>query len=98
MNIISFRDSIDQIQVNEVGNKGYNLIKLSQNHFNVPNGIIIPTYCFHEFLRKNNLENEIQQKLLQIKESKLYVRRNLGFIRNEIEKAQFDENEIIMVS
>ena len=94
MNIISFRDSIDQIQVNEVGNKGYNLIKLSQNHFNVPNGIIIPTYCFHEFLRKNNLENEIQQKLLQIKESQLYVRRNLGFIRNKIEKAQFDENEI----
>ena len=56
-------------QINEVGGKGYSLIKLSSLNANVPNGIILTVNFFKDWIDK-------------IKESNLY-KEFLGFLSKE---------------
>ena len=42
-----------------IGGKGAALVKLYKNNFNVPNGYIIKTNLFDEFLKENNIKNKI---------------------------------------
>lgn len=42
-----------------IGGKGASLVKLYKNNFNVPNGYIIKTNLFDEFLKENNIKNKI---------------------------------------
>jgi len=46
-----------------VGGKGLNLIKLAQAGFSVPNGFLIPTTAYHEFVVQNQLEMVISDIL-----------------------------------
>ena len=45
------------------GNKAYNLAKLIQNNFNVPNGFVIKTNAYELFLEYNNLKRLIHESL-----------------------------------
>ena len=45
------------------GNKAYNLAKLIQNNFNVPNGFVIKTNAYELFLEYNNLKRKCKPVL-----------------------------------
>ena len=54
---IKFFDDIDDDFL--AGGKGFSLSKLYKNGFNVPNGYVIESSLFDDFLRKNNVEEKI---------------------------------------
>jgi len=53
---ILYIDEIKEDSFNLVGGKGYNLGKMIQNKFPVPNGFCITTLAFNEFIK--NIKNE----------------------------------------
>ncbi len=68
---IYFLDSISQEYVYEVGNKASNLAEIRNAlGISTPNGIVISTSSFLNFLKKNNLEEVIEKNLknLSLKE------------------------------
>ena len=50
----------------QVGGKGLNLVKLTNAGFPVPNGFLIPTKCYWDFVGENDLDSAVQEKLAQI--------------------------------
>ena len=48
-------------EVDNVGGKGASLSKMYQNNFNIPNGYVIMTDSFNEFLIENNIKEKIQK-------------------------------------
>lgn len=56
---IKFFEDIKEID--NVGGKGASLSKMYQNNFNIPNGYVIMTDSFNEFLIENNIKEEIQK-------------------------------------
>lgn len=56
---IKFFEDVDELS-NLAGGKGLSLAKLYKNNFNVPNGFVIEANVFDEFLRANNIKNNIQ--------------------------------------
>jgi pyruvate,water dikinase len=67
-NHVSFISDLTQFDYDniEVGNKAANLTKLIQYKFSVPNGFVIKTNAYDEFVRYNNLDNAIQESLAKI--------------------------------
>jgi phosphohistidine swiveling domain-containing protein len=55
--------SISEKDYHTVGNKAFNLAKLIQNNFNVPNGFVIKTTAYQLFLEHNNLKMVLQDSL-----------------------------------
>ena len=55
---IKFFKSINEND--DVGGKGLSLVKMYKNKFNVPNGYIIISDVFDNFLKENNIKNKIQ--------------------------------------
>jgi pyruvate,water dikinase len=55
--ILSFH--VDNVNLEKAGGKGVNLCKLAQAGFPVPDGFIITTPAYHEFLKHNNLADKI---------------------------------------
>jgi pyruvate,water dikinase len=53
-------------KVLELGGKAYSLSVMIKNGFNVPNGIVIKAEAFFSFLRKNNIDDEIERKLQSV--------------------------------
>ncbi len=56
----------NNINNREVGNKALNLSKLIQKGFPVPDGFVIKTNAYKEFIDSNNLDEVIQKSLLKI--------------------------------
>ena len=50
----------------EIGNKAANLGILIQNNFNVPEGFVITTNAYNEFVNFNNLDKSIQESLASL--------------------------------
>ena len=49
--------------IETVGGKGANLVKLANAGFPIPNGFLIPTAAYHEFVAQNELMPVIEQAL-----------------------------------
>lgn len=56
---IKFFENINEND--NVGGKGLSLVKMYKNKFNVPNGYIIMSDVFDNFLKENNVKNQIQK-------------------------------------
>jgi len=52
-----------KVTLDQVGGKGINLVKLARAGFPGPNGFLIPTDCYQNFLRENKLDSFIENKL-----------------------------------
>jgi len=67
-NQVSFIADLNQLDYDnlEVGNKAANLSKLIQYKFPVPEGFVIRTNAYNEFVSFNNLDDIIQESLLKI--------------------------------
>ncbi len=67
-NQVSFIADLTQLDYDnlEVGNKAANLSKLIQYKFPVPEGFVIKTNAYNEFVSFNNLDDIIQESLLKI--------------------------------
>ena len=57
MSIKLFKE-IDENQEN-IGGKGKSLVKMYKSGFNVPNGFIVSSSTFEEFLCENNIKEQI---------------------------------------
>ena len=49
----------------KLGGKGLNLVKLARANFPVPDGFIIPTACYHEFVQANHLNDFLRDHLAE---------------------------------
>eukprot|EP01080_Neovahlkampfia_damariscottae_P001524 gene1524-12650_t len=72
MSVFNFSDipKTDHFSVKKIGGKAYNLIKLMSGDFPVPEGFLIPTEIFSNFLNLNKeepLSEKIKKKLLELK-------------------------------
>jgi pyruvate,water dikinase len=54
---------IDKEDIKTVGGKGLNLGEMVQNGFPVPDGFVVSSYAYSQFLRHNNLTTRIHQLL-----------------------------------
>jgi pyruvate,water dikinase len=66
--MVELLSAIDDPRVSELGGKGYSLVVLMNNGFNVPNGLVITSEAFFSFLQKNGLIEEIEQLANEINE------------------------------
>lgn len=96
MNIKFLKDIKEE---DSVGGKGASLAKMLQNNFNIPDGYVIKTDLFNEFLTQNNIKGIIQELINKcsindekgIEESSKEI---LKIISN-CNMSDFIENEII---
>ena len=83
----------------KVGGKGASLAKMLQNRFNIPNGFVIETDLFDEFLIKNNVKEKVQDLINQcdINDEKEIekISKQIFDILNNCEIFTYIENEII---
>lgn len=61
ISVLAFLTEIEVPKVSELGGKGYSLVILSRNGFDVPRGFIVPSKAFTAFLRRNELRKRIEQ-------------------------------------
>lgn len=92
MSVIKFLNEIKKPKVSELEGKGYSLVVLMSNGFNVPKGFVITSKAFFEFLRKNNLKEKIEKLVSEINENNFQEKSKE--IRNLISKGKIPE-EII---
>ena len=50
----------------DLGGKGNSLVKLQENHYNVPNFFVLDTSFFDEFLEENNIKEKIDDLLNEL--------------------------------
>ena len=67
--MVKFLNEINEPKVSELGGKGYSLVVLINNGFNVPKGFVITSEVFFKFLRFNNLMGKIENLSSKIKEN-----------------------------
>lgn len=67
--MVKFLNKIKEPKVPEVGGKGYSLTVLINNGFNVPKGFVIASDAFFEYLKQNNLMEEIEKLASEIDEN-----------------------------
>jgi pyruvate,water dikinase len=79
---VKFFEEIIEPKISEFGGKGYSLVMLFKNGFNVPNGFIINSQAFFEFLKANNLIEKIKELSSNINEQNF--KENSFKIRNLI--------------
>ena len=78
------------------GGKGANLFKLQNYGFNVPNGFIINTKAFDEFIKQNNLLQIIKEELFNVRvDNNDSISIATNNIKQQIRNA-FIPNEIII--
>lgn len=78
MNIKFFEDIKEN---DKVGGKGSSLAKMYQNKFNIPNGYVITSNMFDDFLKENNVKEKIQRI---IKGCNIYDEKDIENKSNEI--------------
>jgi rifampicin phosphotransferase len=78
------------VSLDQVGGKGLNLVKLSRAGFSVPNGFLVPTQCYHDFIVENGLDVYIQERLAQ---ADLTSPEALQSLSGEI-RAQFGQGSV----
>lgn len=60
---IAWFSEIDKEDVSIVGGKGANLGEMTKAGFNVPNGFIVTSHAYYDFIRENNLSVKISHLL-----------------------------------
>ncbi len=90
------------VTIDDVGGKGLNLIKLynvKSNLFNIPEGFIVPSKIYYEFIQMNKLSDVINEKLKNINYNDIAeLERVSGEIRHEIERYQLPGEVIDEIS
>jgi len=66
---VSFLKEIKGPKISELGGKGYSLVILMKNEFNVPKGFIIISQAFFKFLEDNKLTEKIEKLSSEISKS-----------------------------
>jgi pyruvate,water dikinase len=66
---VKFLDEIKEPKVSELGGKGYSLAVLTSNGFNVPQGFIIVSEAFFEYVEQNNMMEKVQKLSSEINEN-----------------------------
>ncbi|MBU4221375.1 MAG: PEP/pyruvate-binding domain-containing protein, partial [Euryarchaeota archaeon] len=66
--IILLTEPPKELKVSEVGGKGYSLGVLAQEGFDIPNGFIILSDVFFDFLRFNNIMEKVEKLSSEIDE------------------------------
>ena len=69
MTMIKFLNKIKDPKVSELGGKGYSLVVLINNGFNVPKGFVITSEVFFKFLEDNNLTERIKELYSEINDN-----------------------------
>lgn len=77
----------NQLNDDNIGGKGINLLKLSDN-FNVPSWFALTTEAFNHYLEFNELNAKIAELITEVTDENLA--RNTAVIRNLILKGKFD--------
>ena len=67
--MVKVLNEIKEPKVSELGGKGYSLVVLIRNGFNVPMGFVIASEMFFKFLNNNNLIEKIQKLGSEINEN-----------------------------
>ncbi|MCK4339797.1 MAG: PEP/pyruvate-binding domain-containing protein [Candidatus Cloacimonetes bacterium] len=67
--MIKFLNKIKDPKVSELGGKGYSLVVLINNGFNVPKGFVITSEVFFKFLEDNNLTERIKELYSEINDN-----------------------------
>ncbi len=90
--VVWFSD-VDKDDIPLVGGKGANLGEMTKAHFPVPNGFIVTSSAYYEFLRDNNLTLKIQHLLKEVnfnnQESLVNASKH---IRKEFIKSELSED------
>ena len=84
----------DELKTNDnAGGKGKSLAKLSKSKFNVPNGFIILSDAFDEFIKENDILDKINKTLENLNEEDGENLKNSSkYICDLIEKAKINSN------
>jgi rifampicin phosphotransferase len=87
MSVIQFKDvpKTKYFSINHLGGKGYNLINLLNGGFNVPDGFLITTEAFQQFLNTKEKEENVTEF---IKNNLLKLHNDDGTWITEISKVQ----------
>jgi pyruvate,water dikinase len=67
--MVRFFNEIKEPKILELGGKGYSLIGLMKNGFNIPKGFMITSETFFKFLKKNNFLDIIKRLISEINEN-----------------------------
>ncbi|MBD3194644.1 MAG: hypothetical protein GF317_06295 [Candidatus Lokiarchaeota archaeon] len=91
-------NEISPIHFEKIGGKATNLYKLIKSNFNVPDGYVLTTDLYNQFLEYNNLKDFIIESMNQFNLSEL---NNIGIlstqIRKKIENGKFPEKELDII-
>ncbi len=79
-----------EIKVNSIGNKALNLINMIQLGLPVPEGFIVTTKAFSDFLNENKLAQKINKKLSNINIESLEKLENE--MRDDVRKGKFPQH------
>lgn len=71
MDVVQLISAIEEPEIWRVGGKGYSLVMLTQNGYNVPEGFIINAEAFFTYLRSNGQMEAIEELVSQIDDSNL---------------------------
>ena len=58
--MIKWFNEIQETDFNNVGGKGYNLSKMLNNGLNVPNGFVITSTAYEEYIKRNGFDQKIE--------------------------------------
>jgi rifampicin phosphotransferase len=78
------------VSLEQVGGKGLNLVKLFRAGFPVPNGFLIPTQCYRDFIVENGLDSYLHEGLAR---TDLTSPESLQTLSGEI-RTQFGQGSI----
>jgi pyruvate,water dikinase len=67
--LIKFLEEIKELKASELGGKGYSLVMLTNNGFNVPRGFILVSEAFFEYLTQNKMMEKVQKLSSEINEN-----------------------------
>lgn len=74
----------------QIGKKAYWISKLKERGKNVPEGIVIPTEVFAEYIKRLSEDFPIDELLSETNRNHIYARKNLSVIRERIREERPD--------
>lgn len=86
--ILDFKD-IRKEDISSAGGKGANLGEMISAGINVPNGFVITTDIYKEFIKENNIEKFISERLEDAGEDENKLLSAAGDFRNKIQTGKF---------
>ncbi|MEK9176196.1 MAG: PEP/pyruvate-binding domain-containing protein, partial [Patescibacteria group bacterium] len=96
-NVVWF-DEVDKGDVNLVGGKGANLGEMTKARFPVPNGFIVTSGAYFQFLKQNNLELKIKHLLNTLNTGNQHSLKQVSdLIKNEILAGDMSQELILEI-